>query len=256
MKRLNIIEILLHGLLGFTFGYLLAIVITLPYTHKDTQTVEAALPLKSIDLIPVAVIDSGFDQITLQKAGVKLCPKGHFDAVNNDNNIGYDWSPVQHGTKMAILINKYAQGRACLVLIKAIDHDPFIQNTIYVNRALRRLVTTKDYIKIVSMSYSGPIYDEEERKLMSQLSYSNKITMFVAAGNDDMDLDDDCSVYPACYKAIDREVVVSATNAIHHNTGDVVKQWENGTELDLIGTSVATAIAAGKAAFKLSENAK
>lgn len=251
----KVLDLLVIGVLGFVFGYLLAIVLTLPTIPKEDTEPKPEVK-KPITLIPVAVIDSGFDEAALKKSKVKLCPKGHYDATYEDYTIGYDWTKVQHGTKMAALVSKYSKGRACLVLIKALDHDPYIQNIVYINRALKHLILMKDYVKIASLSYSGPQYNQQERVSMMQLSYSNKVAMFVAAGNDDIDLDLNCSIYPACYRAIDRKVVVSADNVSHFNRGSVVNLWENGLELGIGGTSIAAAIAAGKAAYELSENAR
>lgn len=243
---IKVLRLIFIGIIGYCFGLVLGNLSQLKATKPTGGIVYKPKIKAPVELIPVAVIDSGFDVQMLKANNVTLCPKGHYDATNEVNDIGYDWSSVKHGTKMAMLISKYSKGKACLVLIKALTDDPNIEDIIYIKRAFRHLTKLKPYVKIVSMSYAGYKPDFSERDEMVNFNKDGQVPMFVAAGNNSQSLDLKCDIFPACYKDVPGLIVVSTKDSALANYGSVVDIFELGYDLGIGGSSAATAIAAGK----------
>lgn len=201
----------------------------------------------------VAVIDSGLDG--RYQSTLPLCPEGHksFTASSWDKD-----GVHSHGTNIAMTIHKHAGTlpNFCLLIIKVLSNiDPIIQRN--------PLPDAIDYAieqgaSIINISISGQVSDHNE-KVAIQRALNNDIVILVAAGNNDLNLDIDCIIYPACYKftknkegfGVIGNYMEPGVRQPNSNTGKVVTKWELGTDIrtkDLVmtGTSQATAVATGK----------
>lgn len=182
-------------------------------------------------LVKVAVIDTGLDM--KYSKSVPLCRDGHKDFTGeglNDNN--------GHGTNIVgLIVNSYKPTGYCIVLIKAFSRDPQVQ---YVTQALE--YAEQIQANIINLSGGGPNPIKREREVVMRLLDKN-IILSVAAGNDNVNLDEDCNYYPACY---DPRIYVVGNSNGRSNYGKVVDIWYNGqnkTEFGVTrsGTSQSTA---------------
>ena len=191
--------------------------------------------------IRVAVIDTGFDMT--YSLDTKLCETGHKSFVPKQT--------IQdiygHGTNIVGLITKYAErSNYCLIIIKYYDKN-IKNNHVRFLKALEHAYNLN--VDMINISAGGPGIFIPEYNLIKQI-LDSKIIINAAAGNESLNLDDECIYYPACYD--ERIFVISSKNTIKANKGEIVDKYENGKNqtgfgITLSGTSQATAIFTGKA---------
>jgi hypothetical protein len=101
----------------------------------------------------------------------------------------------------------------------------------------------------INISMSGFIYFESELNIIEKMA-SKGVKIAVAAGNNNIDLDFTCKVYPACYikrlskKSAINFTVVGAKDVEVSNTGKLVTALEQGKDQGypkMTGSSQATA---------------
>lgn len=194
--------------------------------------------------VTVAVIDTGINPAYQSK--YKLCRTGHkdFTGTGLSDNHG-------HGTNIAGLIDLYAAGDYCIVILKYYDPKNVGSNVHQFEAALSYAVNNN--YDIINISGGGNNVSNNEIRIMRK-AHKNKITIIAAAGNNGDNLDTNCSYYPACHKLDNVVVVGNGTTsgpAPTSNYGKVVDFWENGENrtaggVTLSGTSQSAAIVSGK----------
>jgi subtilisin family serine protease len=181
--------------------------------------------------IKVAVIDSG-----LNGRSNKLCSTGHYDFIAEKAGVGVD--KLGHGTKVVRAIQTYATGDYCLVILKVFPET----NKDLVDRAVIYAVSIG--ATVINMSMQGDVFLLNEYFAMRDATVKG-VKIFIAAGNDGLNLDQFCGTYPACYN-LKNTVVVGSTGNNKMNHGSIITENENYCFEKLCGTSLSTAIATGK----------
>lgn len=213
--------------------------------------------------IIVAVVDSGFG---FNKESLKekhLCKYGHKDFTDDKDFTDYfktiDSVPVDkigHGTIDVGLIDKFAKGNYCIVIIKALSSVK-INPIDFSRKAFKYINSLKP--DIVNYSAGGGGFDLEEYTEVKKYLDNGGI-LVAAAGNDGQSLDNkENAYYPAMY---DKRIKIvgnldnDGKRQVVSNYGKIVKYWEFGTNvkafgLTAIGTSQSTAILSGKLVNKI-----
>lgn len=195
----------------------------------------------------VAVIDTGIDPLYSVKAN--LCKTGHKTYIPDEGLVDY----VKHGTNVIGLINQYAGAKTnfCIILIKY-----------YSKKNSNTMITFLQALKYAHslnpdiIHYSGGGFSKSviEKKIVKQILDDN-IQLVVAAGNENINLDETCIYFPACY---DKRIwVIGAKDFKSSNKGKIVDIYLNGKEqtaygVTLTGTSQAAAIFTGMLLNQLS----
>jgi len=186
--------------------------------------------------IKIAVIDSGYD--TTSK--IPLCKEKSIDYTSEktleDN--------IDHGKYVVELIEEN---------IGDIDHC-YIIFKVFTKKKGNPLITTLNAIKqaikykvdYINYSADGGQYDTSEFKSWKS-AINHNIIVFISAGNDKLDLDYACIIYPVCYN-LDFQVVGNTYPT--SNYGTKIKYLQNGySERDgkkINGTSFGSPIALGR----------
>jgi len=139
----------------------------------------------------IAVVDTGVD--TKDKHIAKyLCRNGGYDATNTSIHDVHG-----HGTHITgLLVNGLDVTKYCVYPIKYFHRST---SPLVIGRVLTRMAKLKP--RYVNFSSSGPgAYPTELATYKSLLASGS--TIYVAAGNDSLDLDTACIVTPACLKPI------------------------------------------------------
>jgi subtilisin family serine protease len=218
-----------------------------PYQGVFDRQVVPKVKKHTKNAVRIAILDTGFDAKELEHYGVVLCPEA-YDAFAKKEGYGQD--DVGHGTAMALIAARFAGASDyCIIGIKALvpPSETFQTSVEAIVLGLTKALEYK--ADIISMSYGANNLILEERDSLQKLSAGGAI-MFAAAGNDRVNLDEACVYFPACYK-IPGLIIIGAQNsegqkAMYSNYGSVVNAWFPGEVQGLRGTSVSTAIAAGK----------
>lgn len=192
--------------------------------------------------IKVAVIDTGIDPAY----PVTLCekPKDFTGFQNTNDEYG-------HGTNVSnIIFQKTKNTETCQYVLKVFSKKT--DNNYQASVKALEYVLSKD-IQVLNYSVAGFMYGEEEKVLIQKL-LNKGVTIFVAAGNNRINLDKKCETYPACY---DKRINVvgstdeSGSKSAFTNYGKVITHWELGEGysaggVTMSGTSQATAVATSK----------
>ncbi len=191
------------------------------------------------DTIKIAIIDTGYKASLIDGPKLKLCDTGHYDFATNTPTIGFT---IPHGTGVASIIAAELQD---------IDYCAIIYN-VYGPNELNRMADssiTRAYamaanngVTVINASFVGFRYSIAEREAVR--AATKHAVVFVAAGNDKMDLDVSCLSFPTCFD-IPRVYSVGAlsgtnTRAKYSNYGSRVKLWYTGDYGTEHGTSYAT----------------
>lgn len=208
--------------------------------------------------IRIAVIDTGYTSSVNSK--VKLCQTGHRDFTGTglqDRN--------GHGTHIANTIADNIDKNVdyCIVVLKWLNKQSTTNDGEAILSSLKSILDSNS-IDVVNFSASGTWHSSEEREYL-RIILNKDIKFFVAAGNDNLNLDKHCIIFPACYKLTKLNVVGNLSGngiiSADSNYGKIVTNWENGVNIiadagyfgyvALSGTSQSTAIATAKMVNKL-----
>ena len=182
------------------------------------------------------IVDTG---IRFTKEIKKYLCKENYDAT------GYGIEDKHgHGTHIASIIAKNVNPKKqCLYIIK-FYHKDSSQNLDY-TAAISHAILLKN-VKYVNLSL-GARYPSTIEKLSIGFLLEKNIHVSVAAGNDRLDLDAKCDVFPACYDFKSKYFhVVGSPTGPYSNIGKVVTDWIDGTKVKtwagtMSGTSQSTA---------------
>lgn len=211
--------------------------------------------------ITIAVIDSGFHYRGLG-TDAKLCKYGHkdftidrqFSTLPTVDKVPLDLNA--HGTNIVGLIEKELKDLKtpyCFVIIKYYsDQQTGHQNLVASTKAIQYATNIK--AKYLNYSGGGPEFDEYENIAVTNYILSGG-KFVAAAGNERQNIDlPENYYYPAKYN---KKIVIVGNRANfvekpnQSNFGTSVTRWENGMnqvgyEIEMSGTSQATAVATGK----------
>lgn len=193
--------------------------------------------------IEVAIIDTGVKDQYVKN----LCDdKSLLDYTQTDT---YDYHG--HGTNILGIISNGLNKKICYRIYKVytgriLEKENPIRNTIL---ALNNILLNN--VSLVNISMAGGENDAIEGQLIKKLLDKN-VKIVVAAGNDNVNLNNNCKIYPACYDA-QRILIVGNGNSeknrnLNSNYGsNVVKIWRwgnniNSNDITLSGTSQSAAI--------------
>jgi subtilisin family serine protease len=170
----------------------------------------------------IAVIDTGI--IMYPGLDRYLCKGKHFDFTDT----GLE-DTVGHGTNIAGILQGYMNpNKECLVIYKVYNGGIKFH---YSNQALRRLVIDK--IKFANLSFGGLQQESTERNALQE-ALNAGVVIAVAAGNENTDLNKDCSYFPVCYhfhgpNAYNFHTVGNSGAFNSSNYGDkVITDWADG----------------------------
>lgn len=198
---------------------LLYLPVSLSYRHfTETKTVAAKLK--------IAIIDTGYNEALVSGDKLKLCDSGHFDYKYREPKIG---SSIPHGTLVSAEIAKeLVEVDYCAIIFQVHDGiGNFSPRT--VADAVRRAIDLD--VVAINLSMSGNIFSKEEYNAFNYAS-SKGVRIFVAAGNDRLDFDQECAIFPACYSSASVYPVGAltpfSTRALYSNYGSRVNLWYLG----------------------------
>lgn len=200
--------------------------------------------------IRIAVVDSGYNTSNYT---FKLCSR--VEQYDMTNSSMYDL--IGHGNNVSHIIgDRLKDVDYCIVPIKVFSEKYTPNSFQNVIRALR-LVNHLD-VDIVNLSFTGDTYDFEEKELIMQLINKN-IIVVAAAGNESLNLDTVCNVFPICYST--KIIAVGngfgeTRHAISSNYGKYVGYWADGNKVTaggvtMTGSSQSTAIVTSQFARQL-----
>ena len=156
-----------------------------------------AVPFKKCQArtLHIAVIDSGIRVVPNED--IKFCDKGHMDFTYTSIE-----DHMNHGTNVAYTIASYLKDvDYCLIIIKVFDKNAKNVDIDPMHLAFFYLLELKTQIDIINISAGGIGKEIEEDALVGGLIAKN-IKVIAAAGNEHLDLDKDCKMFPACYKGV------------------------------------------------------
>ena len=199
--------------------------------------------------IRIAIVDTGININDPELVFCKGLSKDFTDTGLEDTN--------GHGTNISFIIHNYLQGKNyCIIMVKVVNGVKGADKLQYMIDGLTYLVDLKPDIVNISLIGFGT-YPDEYNAIRTLLD--NKTVIVAAAGNNGMNLDEDCNVYPACYSnriiTVGNLAYVGLRNSTS-NYGKYVKRWELGTNITAggytkSGTSQATALVTAKIARSL-----
>lgn len=239
-------------LIGMIIGSALARADQFEVTELPTYSSKTMLE-KSSDIFPkgskpllkIAIIDTGYIPAQAMTP-IKLCKTGHFDFGTGKALVGSSGHP--HGTQVASLV---AQGLVnvnyCALIYNVEGKDGFSFKNI--SGALRK--AKEAGAVAINMSIQGYQFSYLERMAIEELSASG-IHLFVAAGNDNMNLDEACNSYPGCYQIPRVHMVGSilpdySGRSSFSNYGTKVELWYPGYYVTVFETARGTSFASPRA---------
>ncbi len=195
--------------------------------------------------IRLAVIDSGVGTFSPH---LKICPNGLYDLTKRPRRINVQPSEmtdeIHHGTNVSYIIaDRLTDIDYCMYIIKIYSNknkgsEPYI---------LAFLIANSLHVDVVNYSSSGDNPSDSERVLLDAMK-RHGITVVVAAGNVNHNLDLTCDAYPCCYG---NTVCVGNVedNGERQETSNYGSKlvWERGCHINaggwtMTGTSQATAL--------------
>lgn len=205
---------------------------TLEYTKISSTTQRAALTEDTKlnnQLIKIAIIDTGYltPPPGVDIPALKLCDTGHFNFDTKKPEVGVGY--IAHGTIIGSIIAAELKNVNYCAVIYQIQVKGMISSK-EVTEALN--MASKEGITAVNVSLEGREYSFYERLAFKNLSDKGTL-IFTAAGNRRLDLNEQCSSYPSCYRlkniivvgAIDEE---SEFKTGYSNYGYKVAVWYRG----------------------------
>lgn len=195
------------------------------------------------ETIRVAFVDDGFAWKHWEAGtDVKFCDSGHFSMLGEK---AFD-SDGSHGTISVKAFTDFINPAAnyCIIILNASQANSLSFRG--VSKAVAHALTLD--IKAINLSLEGAMPDLEEEEKLRMLS-DKGTHIYVAAGNQSVDLGATCVSFPACYNNIENLFVVGAlaapfTPAKYSNFGERVNLWLPGDTVlkgeDYFGTSFAS----------------
>ncbi len=191
-----------------------------------------------MDPVRVAVIDTGINYTRARN----LCPAGHKDFTGKGL---YDANG--HGTNVSGLIDKNVGSRNyCQVIIKYFHDKGDEYNVVFTsNQAFSHAIDMG--VDIINFSSVGFAPNKLERELVKK-ALDRGIIIITPSSNRNLNLDDFCNVFPACY---DERIVVIGNSEGPTGKGRIVDAYVSGKNkyawgVTMSGASQATAITTGK----------
>lgn len=141
------------------------------------------------------------------------------------------------------ILTKMDVHKYCIVMLKWFNKPN--ETTDYksvVIRYLRYLNTIND-VHAVNMSIAGNANFDEEKRQLEKLA-NKGVKLVIAAGNNGINLDDDCSVFPACYRVT--PYVIGSTYPGIGNFGRVVAYKRHPFYMGQTGTSMSAGYFTGE----------
>lgn len=187
----------------------------------------------------VAVIDGGFSE-TISSL-VKLCEPVKVIKTETQSHFF-----IGHGTSVVGLIDYYKGNKTnvCYILIAHMGViDNFSESINYANER---------NADVINISASGDGSDKQEYEALKNFLFKDKKRrVFVASGNKRKNLNQNCDVYPACYK-LKRIQVISNNKDYANRLSKAILSDKDGSEFKVFGlfeiggTSGSTAIETGR----------
>jgi len=187
--------------------------------------------------LKVAVIDTGLNIDYMEQT--PLCDSGHKDFTGEGLNDIHG-----HGSNVTgLIVNTASISGYCIIVIKAYGFKNGKSD--FITQALNYVATLG--VNVINISGGGKGHQPSEYLAIKKL-LNQKVTIIVAAGNMDMDLNHNCNYYPACY---DKRIYVIGSTSGESNHGTMVDTVINGTNKEafgvrMSGTSQSTAIFTGQ----------
>lgn len=196
--------------------------------------------------IKIAVIDTGIRN--LSEIMPFLCKMGHQNFVDPTKA---PFDEHGHGTVVSwLIIRNLDPNKYCIVIYKYTSglrrNSNSLQNSIIAIRA-----AVNFGVRYINYSSTGYGYNAEE-VAMYKIVLAHNIRVIVAAGNNGINLNSKCVIFPACapLKHPNFYVIGNCNNGHYHptsNYGGPVKICRNGEQqgpsnLQMSGTSMSTAI--------------
>lgn len=205
--------------------------------------------LRAEERIKIAIVDTGISEA--QSKLKSTCKNGVYGYTGNK---GIDDNG--HGANIYGIISKKLNTKThCIMSFKVFYKNPTMSEKNLINTHIIAAIekATKLRAKFINLSLSGPEYASREKEVIEK-AVQRGIYVVVAAGNDGLNLDRNCNIYPACYKKYinsDYLRVVTTHYLKHSNRGKIVTDKASGTDVEgggiaLSGTSQATAQITGK----------
>jgi len=186
----------------------------------------------------VAFIDNGA-KTTLS---VPLCQDGHYDFVAGKPGVGS--SLHYHGSMVMMAAFEYIHKKdaVCFIVYKVYGPGPVATR---IAKALDMAVESG--VKYVNISLEGLNFKSYKEKAALKRAFDNKVHVFMAAGNESLNLNQECRSFPSCYYPLKNKYkhVVGAydkyNNRAHYsNYGSIVTDWQLGDFKNDMGTSYAS----------------
>lgn len=132
-----------------------------------------------------------------------------------------DWSVDEngHGTIMFNILKENLKPNECIIIYKVFDGKkrPWAEPYIYALNALSKMPGNQRIV----LAMEDVSYDIREVDFFKAITKTKQV--FVAAGNDGVELKKDCKVYPACLKRfIKSENFLVVGSLVGHNYGPLV----------------------------------
>lgn len=190
----------------------------------------------------IGIIDTGLDNEILP-VKLKLCDTGHYNFYTDEP--GLDSSDPEHGTMVSAIIAYHLQAvDYCAVFMSVPVKPGFAQKTVQAMRMLE-----DEGLTALNLSFSGNQHFFEEFNALKRMA-DQGTKIFVAAGNDNKNLDYICNYYPACYHIEGLYIVGSRKSernwdkAGYSNYGGRIQLWYIGDcpfkDCSASGTSLAS----------------
>jgi hypothetical protein len=241
------ILVFMMGALAFAQTYPNPEVTEMPtYESVAIRKAKAVSANPTAPLIKIAIIDTGYS-IRDAAVPIKLCKEGHYNFLTSTANVGPSKQP--HGSQVASIIAEALQGVNYCALIYNVDTIDGINFDSIVG-AFRRAADAG--AQVVNMSIQGYRYSFSERDAIMAVT-ARGVEVFVAAGNDNMNMDEACNSYPGCYNIPHLHMVGSilpdfSARSSFSNYGGKVELWYPGYYGDGIHSGRGTSFASPRAA--------
>jgi len=193
--------------------------------------------LANAKMVKIAIIDTGYDAEHAYGPELKLCKTGHYDFITDTPTVGHT---IYHGTEVgSILAQELNNLDYCAIIISVYNPNtaPEIPDSVVVS-AYQKAINAGAIV--VNYSIVGHTASVVERNAIT--AAAKKVLVFIAAGNDHLNLNEECLAFPTCFD-IPGVYSVGALDgkdrAKYSNYGKRVKLWFSGKGVRGNGTSFA-----------------